>query len=106
MTLSIGPTYQQSFLDKQTASHIMLHVVTKKPYGYHIKIVTSFASTRTIKLVINSNGTAKATMKVDPGYQAPYQYTLYYDKQGCEILTSHLFRGTREELKHYQELNK
>jgi hypothetical protein len=56
--------------------------------GYAIKKFSDFVSVQKIKVVYNENGFAKATVKVDTNYRSPYQYTLYFDKDGNEIKAS------------------
>ena len=54
--------------------------------GYNIERISDFVSIQKIKLVYNSKGFAKATVKVDTNYRSIYSYTLYFDLEGNEIV--------------------
>ena len=67
------------------AGHMRTISVKKKPYGFLIIRMSTYVSRQSIKLVIEDNGFAKATVKVNTNYRSPYQYTLYFDDQLNEI---------------------
>ena len=101
--ITLGNTFQSMFLVPPTGAHIMLYAIKeKKSYGYLITKVTSYISVSKIKLKINDDGTAKAIVKVNKNYVAPYQYTLYFDRAGREIKGA----TTREEMIYYNKERK
>lgn len=69
--------------------------VTKKPYGYIVKMFNHYITLYSLKVVINENGSAKINWTVDKNYQPTIRFTTYYNTDGVEI--------TRSE---YQKLNK
>ena len=69
--------------------------VTKKDYGYRIQKFNNYITLYYIKLIVNSNKSAKAHYKVDKNYCPIQRYTLYFDTNGDEIT-----------LKKYKQLNK
>jgi len=76
----------------------------KKPYGYLITYITPYVCIYKKKLVINGDGTAKCTVKVNRNYQVPYQYTCYFDAEGKEIISYE--NSTRKELAIYNRIRK
>ena len=95
-----GRTYAEKLLKKQEGPNIMEHSIFKTDYGYKIRKITSYVSIMNIKLFINKNKSAKATVKVNTNYRKPYQYTLYYDCDKKEIIGS----STREEMLFYKSI--
>ena len=69
--------------------------VTKKDYGYRIQKFNNYITLYYIKLIVNSNKSAKAHYKVDKNYCPIQRYTLYFNTDGDEIT-----------LKEYKQLNK
>ena len=69
--------------------------VTKKDYGYIVHKFNSYVTLYYIKLIVNSNKSAKAHYKVDKNYCPTQRYTLYFDTNGDEITQ-----------KEYKQLNK
>lgn len=100
--ITLGQTYIQMFLAKYSYHSILRHDIVEKDYGYHITITTTYVTVKKIRLELNEDGSAKAVVKVNTNYQAPYQYTLYFDKQGREIISTP--ESTREELEYYRSL--
>jgi uncharacterized lipoprotein NlpE involved in copper resistance len=76
--------------------------VKKTGYGYLFHMFNHYITLYYGKLVINADGTAKATIRVNCNYSAPYQYTLYFDCEGYEIKTED--NSTRKELLIYKQL--
>ena len=56
-------------------------------YGFLIHRFSNYISLQYIRVEYSDNGFSKATVKVNTNYQAPYQYTLYFDNKGKEIKT-------------------
>lgn len=75
---------------------------TKTPTGYKIMRRTNFISTYRTVLTINGDGTAKSVTKVDKNYHPKYQFTLYFDEAGLEIVGE----TTREELLEYKRIRR
>lgn len=59
--------------------------VTKKPYGYLVKLFNNYVTIYSVKLIINTDNSAKAVVKVDKNYLAPFQYTVHYDTD-CKLI--------------------
>lgn len=78
--------------------------VKKTKYGYLFHMFNTYVTLFYGKMYINSDGTAKATIKVYRNYRTPYQYTLYFDKQGFEIKTEE--NSIRKELSIYNLIRK
>lgn len=55
-----------------------------KPYGYYVTRFNPYVTVTKVKIMVNSNGSAKAIFKVDKNYQAPYQFTEYYNTEGIK----------------------
>lgn len=69
--------------------------VVKTNYGYRIQMFNNYITLYYIKLVVNSNGSAKASYLVQKNYHVDQRYTLYFGVDGNEV--------TRKE---YQYINK
>lgn len=78
--------------------------VVKTKYGYRFQMFNTYITLFFGKLYINEDETAKCVIRVEKNYQAPYQYTLYFDNNGFEIKTKD--NSTRKELFFYKELRK
>jgi hypothetical protein len=50
--------------------------------------VSDFVSLQNIKLYILDNGFSYAIVKVNPNYRTPYQFRLYFDANGKEIIST------------------
>ena len=59
-----------------------------KPYGYMIHRFNNYITVYRIKLVINKNGSAKATVDKDRNYCPHEHYTEYFDANGEECSKS------------------
>lgn len=59
--------------------------IKKTNYGYHITRFSNYVTILSIKFEVLQNGCAKATIKVDKNYHAPYQYTMYFDSDLNEV---------------------
>jgi hypothetical protein len=104
--ITLGATYKEKYLDTELGTlglpnvgRVTLNRV-KKPYGWLITEGTNYISIYKIRLELFPDGRAKATVKVDKNYHSPYQYTLYFDKQGREIKDKH--NRTRAELAYWK----
>ena len=78
--------------------------VIKKDYGFIFHMFNHYITLYYGKLIINSDGTAKAIVKVDRNYSVKYQYTIYFDRAGFEIKTES--NNTRTELAIYNQIRK
>lgn len=76
--------------------------VTKKSNCYLFLMFNHYITLYYGKLVINSDGTAKAVIKVNRNYCPKYQYTIYFDNEGKEIKAE--FNSTRKELSIYKKI--
>ena len=62
--------------------------VVKKPYGYIVHRFNNYITLYYIKLVINANGSAKASYLVKKNYHDDQRYTLYFGIDGNEVTQS------------------
>jgi hypothetical protein len=97
--ITLGASYKTHFLREEYPANILTHKIKKTEYGYKILHMTHYITTTKTKLIINQDGTAKATSKVDKNYHRPYQFTMYFDKNGYEIKGE----TKREELNYYKK---
>lgn len=56
-------------------------------YGFRIKRMSDYVSHENIKLTVLDNGFSYAVVKVDTNYRTPYEYKLYFDNNGDEIIS-------------------
>lgn len=69
--------------------------VTKKPYGYRIQLFNNYITLFYVKLEINSDGTAKASWRVEKNYCATQRFTEYHGADGNEITRSQYYKIKR-----------
>lgn len=108
--IDLGQTYFDKYLATPLSSlggnnrYGPVHTLSRKrtEYGWRIAQGTNFISISDIKLEIYKDGKAKAIVKVNKNYVAPYQYTLYFDTLGREIKDEH--NRTRKELAYWKNL--
>lgn len=90
--ITLGRTYQDKYLNTELGKlgdsryqGLITISREKTSYGYKIVQATNYIAIYNTKLYIYPDGRAKSVTKVNKNYHAPYQYTLYYDKNGKEI---------------------
>lgn len=76
----------------------------KTEYGYYLTSISTYICVWKTKLVINSNGTAKAHVLKKMNYRAPERHTLYFDAFGQ--LISETQTDGRTDRQVYNSLNK
>ena len=79
-------------VEPYTAAGTRVTKVTKKDYGYRIQLFNNYITLFYVKLIVNSNGTAKGHWKVDKNYCPIYRYTVYYGLDGNEITRSEYYK--------------
>ena len=88
----------RQFLDKETfnnsSTNLKVTKVKQTDKGYIIHLFTNYICLYYKYIIVNKNGSAKILTKVNRNYQAPYQFTIYEDKDGKEIT-----------LKEYKKIN-
>jgi len=88
----------RQFLDKETfnnsSTNLKVTKVKQTDKGYIIHLFTNYICLYYKYITVNKNGSAKILTKVNRNYQAPYQFTIYEDKDGKEIT-----------LKEYKKIN-
>jgi hypothetical protein len=91
-------TSYTKFLDKETfnnnSTNLKVTKVKQTDKGYTIHLFTNYICLYYKYVTVNKNGSAKILTKVNRNYQAPYQFTIYEDKDGKEIT-----------LKEYKKIN-
>jgi len=107
--ITLGNTYQDKYLNTElgylgSSKFQGLITINRKrtKYGWLITQGTNYISIMKTKLYIYPNGKAKSITKVDSNYQAPYQFTCYYNNNGREIKDAH--NRTRLELNYWKSL--
>ncbi len=98
MKYSKGNNYRDIYLNTEERP-TRVTKITKKDYGYRVQMFNNYITLYYVKLIINSDGTAKAKVKIDKNYNPIRYYTLYFDKQGYQIGGE-----TRKALKIYKQL--
>ena len=76
--------------------------ITKTKYGFKINRFSHYVSLQSIKFEVFDDGFSKGVVKVNKNYQAPYQYTIYFDNK-MQPITSQS-DNVREELKEWKKL--
>lgn len=66
--------------------------VTKKPYGYRIQLFNHYVTLYYVKLIINTDGTAKAHWRVEKNYSSIQRFTVYHNSEGKEITRSEYYK--------------
>ncbi len=88
--VGLGVTYQKKYrFDNPKTDHFKEYNFTLTKVNksrYKISRMTFWIAIVNTDLVIEENGKARAVTKVAPNYRASYQFTTYFDKDGCEIL--------------------
>jgi len=59
--------------------------VTPKKYGYKIHMFNCYVTLYYLKVVVNSNGSAKISWKIDKNYHAIERFTTYHNSTGNQI---------------------
>ena len=63
--------------------------IVEKSYGFLIKRQSDYVSQQTIKLHVQENKYSFAIVKTTTNYRQPYQFRLYFDDLGNEIIEKH-----------------
>lgn len=101
--ITLGHTYQEKYLSKEaTKRNTRVTKVTKKPYGYLIKMMNDYITLFTVKLEIYEDGFAKARIKIEKNYQPTRMVSRYFDQSGREIISE--TNNQRVELNHWKRL--
>jgi len=59
--------------------------VVPKKYGYLIHMFNNYITLYYLKVVVNNNGTAKISWKIDKNYHTLERFTTYHNSEGNEI---------------------
>ncbi len=93
--IRLGSHYQ-NLIDRANNSK------TVTDYGYRLTHITSYVCIYKTRLEIYPNGSAKAVTRVEKNYHAPYQTTVYFDKDGREIIDNN--NNTCKELAYFKSI--
>ena len=99
-----GRTFTEQFLTPGQTTPGYMHKIKETPYGYLVTKITPFVTIYKIHIYANSNGSAKVVVKVDQNYRSNYQYTVYFDVDGREIVTTPTHNYTEQ--REYRRINK